>query len=182
MRSYCIYCKTGTEEKLQKSLVKLLRDEYFGEVRILFPVRVLHERSKRVWGMVERPLLPGYLFLYLDGSAELDQFLIKSSRDVFRILKNSDGTMQLRGLDEKYALWVYQHNGRFEPSKVIYKPGHKIKVLSGPLAEMEGKIVKVDRHHKRVVVAFMFGGVERRINLSIEVISSTKGEDLAPKL
>jgi hypothetical protein len=42
---------------------------------------------------------------------------------------------------------------------------------------MEGRIVKLDRHHKRVVVGFMFAGSERRVNLSINVIDATEEEE-----
>jgi len=57
---------------------------------------------------------------------------------------------------------------------VVFKEGQVFKILSGPLLDMQGRIVKMDRHHKRVVVAFMFGGQERKVNLSVEAIDLDK--------
>jgi transcription antitermination factor NusG len=59
----------------------------------------------------------------------------------------------------------------------VFKHGQIVKVLDGPLKDMEGRIVKLDRHHKRVVVGFMFAGSERRVNLSINVIDATEEEE-----
>ena len=60
----------------------------------------------------------------------------------------------------------------------MFKDGQLIKVLDGPLKDMEGRIVKLDRHHKRVVVGFMFAGAERRVNLSVNVIDLAEGEEI----
>ncbi len=171
MRCYCIYCKTGSERKLVKLLSKILSVIYESEPILMFPVRLIHQKRKGSWDTVEQPLLPGYLFLYLEDSEVIAPSLVKQERDVFKILRYTDGSMQLRGGDEEYALWVFQHKGRLKPSKVVLKEGLIIKVLEGPLADMKGRVVKLDKHHKRAVVAFMFAGAERTMNLSVEVLT-----------
>jgi transcription antitermination factor NusG len=175
MRCYCIYCKTGAEPKLAKLLSKVLKEAYDVEPTILFPVRIVHEKHRGQWLTVEQPLLPGYMFLYLDDEEILVPYLVKQERDVYKVLRNTDGTLPLKGSDEKYAMWVWRYKGRLEPSRVVFEKGHHVKVLGGPLADMEGRIVKIDRHHKRAVVAFMFAGVERTMNLSIEAIELAEG-------
>jgi transcriptional antiterminator NusG len=49
--------------------------------------------------------------------------------------------------------------------------GNMITVISGPLKDMKGKVVKLDKHKKRVVVAFEFVGELREVNLSVEFVS-----------
>ncbi|MFA7125111.1 MAG: transcription termination/antitermination NusG family protein, partial [Sphaerochaetaceae bacterium] len=63
MRSYCIYCKTGSEHRLVEHLSKMLKELYESEPKLLFPVRLVHEKHRGRWSTVEQPLLPGYLFL-----------------------------------------------------------------------------------------------------------------------
>ena len=174
MRSYCIYCKTGSEAKLVYLLKKDMLDFENIEVTLMFPVRILQEKRQGVWRKVEQPLLPGYIFLYLDDEEMFPNYIVRQERDAYKILRNSDGSMILQGSDEEYARWVWSHGGRFEPSKVVFKEGQVVKILSGPLLDMQGRIVKMDRHHKRVVVAFMFGGQERKVNLSVEAIDLDK--------
>lgn len=174
MRSYCIYCKTGSERSLAGQLAKDVRELHGYEVVILFPQRVLHERKKGVWHKVEQPLMPGYLFLYMEDEDLFFSYLVKQERDVYKVLRYSDGSMQLKAGDEQYARWLWNHNGKLEPSKVVFEEGQPVKVISGPLMDMDGRIVKMDRHKKRAVVAFMFAGEERTMNLSVEAIDSAQ--------
>jgi len=177
MKCYCLYCKTGSEAKLVRLLKKDMRDLEDRDVTILFPTKIVNERHRGVWRRVEQPLLPGYLFLYLEDDVPFPVFIIRQERDAYRILRYADGSMQLQSSDMQYALWVHNHGGRFEPSTVVFREGQMVKVLDGPLVDMEGRIVKMDRHHKRVIVAFMFAGEERKVNLSIQVVDTTaKGE------
>lgn len=178
MKAYCLYCKTGSEEKLVYLLKKDMRDYLAMELDVLFPKRVINQRKRGRWSNVEQPLLPGYLFLYLDDEVPFPLFIIKQERDAYKILRYSDGTMELKEADAQYAMWVYSHGGKLLPSTVVYREGQLVKILDGPLKDMEGRIIKLDRHHKRVIVGFMFAGEERKINLSVQVIDLAPGEEV----
>ncbi|MEA5032754.1 MAG: transcription termination/antitermination NusG family protein [Sphaerochaeta sp.] len=178
MKSYCLYCKTGAEDKLVYLLKKDMRDYLDMDLEVLFPTRVMNQRKRGQWSKVTQPLLPGYLFLYLDDEVPLPLFIIKQERDAYKILRYSDGSMELHAGDAQYAMWIYNHGGELKPSTVVYKEGSLVKVLDGPMRDMEGRIIKLDRHHKRVVVGFMFAGTERRMNLSVNVIDLAEGEEV----
>lgn len=178
MKAYCLYCKTGSEEKLVYLLKKDMRDYLNMELDVIFPTRIMNQRKRGVWKKVVQPLLPGYMFLYLPDEVPFPIFIIKQERDAYKVLRYSDGSLELKDADLQYANWVYNHGGLLKPSTVVYKEGNLVKVLDGPLKDMEGKIVKLDRHHKRVVVGFMFAGKERRVNLSVEVIDLAPGEEI----
>lgn len=178
MKAYCLYCKTGSEEKLVTLLKKDMRDYLNLDLEVIYPSRLMNQRKQGQWRRVEQPLLPGYIFLYLDDATEFPLFIIKQEREAYKILRNPDGSMELRSGDMQYAMWVYNHGGKFVPSTIVFKDGQLIKVLDGPLKDMEGRIVKLDRHHKRVVVGFMFAGAERRVNLSVNVIDLAEGEEI----
>ncbi|MFA5513549.1 MAG: transcription termination/antitermination NusG family protein [Sphaerochaetaceae bacterium] len=173
MKCYCLYCKTGSESKLVDLLKNSMHNYLNVEAEIFYPLRVMNQKNRGIWRSVEQPLLPGYLFLYLDKEIPFPTFLISQERNAYKVLRYSDGTMALKDQDEKYALWVYRHKGSFEASTVLFKEGQMIKVIDGPLMEMDGQIVKIDRHHKRVVVEMMFAGALRRVNLSINIIEES---------
>jgi len=101
MRSYCIYCKTGSEAKLVYLLKKDMLDFENIEVDLLFPVRILQEKRRGVWRKVEQPLLPGYIFLYLDDEEIFPNYIVRQERDAYKILRNADGSMGLQGSDEE---------------------------------------------------------------------------------
>ncbi|MDC7245866.1 MAG: transcription termination/antitermination NusG family protein [Sphaerochaetaceae bacterium] len=170
MKSYCLYCKTGSEKKLAYLIKKSVEDVLNEDIQIMYPVRIMNQKKQGKWKKVEQPLIPGYMFLYLEDDIPFPLFLIKNERNAYKILRNNDYTLALKGSDEDYARWVYNHQGTIRPSKVLFKEGKLVRVIDGPLCDLNGKIVKVDRHHKRVHVMFQFGGKERIINLSIEDI------------
>jgi len=175
MKSYCLYCRTGAEQKLEYLLKKDVRDYLGADVQILYPTRVMNQKKRGQWKRVEQPLLPGYVFIYLDEEIPFPVFIIHQERDAYKILRNLDGTLELKGSDAQYASWVFNHGGKFEPSTVVLKENQIVKVLDGPLQDMQGRVAKLDRHHKRVIVAFMFAGVERRVNLSVNIIEAEEG-------
>jgi transcription antitermination factor NusG len=53
------------------------------------------------------------------------------------------------------------------PSKVLID-GDTILAVDGPLKDFKGKIVKVDKHKKRVWVEFEFDHMKQTVSLSIE--------------
>lgn len=171
MKSYCLYCKTGAEEKVVRGLQKRMVEELQEHVEILFPGRIMNQRKRGRWSRVRQPLLPGYVFIYLNDETPLPAYLVREAGDAYKILKNLDNSLTLKGSDEEYAMWVYRHNGLIKPSRVKFEQGRLVKVIDGPLLDLSGKITKVDRHHKRVYVSFQFGGKEQVINMSIDDLS-----------
>lgn len=130
----------------------------------IVPVRVLWEKYKGKWEARERPMLPGYVFLYYKDKLP-DDILRKLVRH-YKLLEYDTGKRELWGYDYEYAMWIYSHNGRIEESKALCE-GDTIKVVDGPLAEGIGKIIKLDRHKRRAWVEFDFAGRVFRVSLSV---------------
>jgi transcriptional antiterminator NusG len=174
MNAYCLYCKSGSEHNLVKLIKKSFKEHLSENVAIYYPTRLMNQKKKGQWSEVEQPLLPGYIFLFLPQEIALPTFLLTQEKNVYKILRYSDGTMALKEDDRNYAMWLYDHKGYLKPSTVIFEEGQLIKIVDGPLREMEGKIEKVDRRHRRVVVNAMFAGAVRKLNLSINIIDQLK--------
>ncbi len=176
MKSYCLYCKSGSEEKLVYTIRKGVNELLNEEIDVLFPIRIMQQKKKGKWSKVKQPLIPGYIFIYLEDDIPLPLFLINQERNAYKILRNTDLSLALKGADEEYATWVYNHQGTITPSTVKFEEGRLVKIIDGPLFDMKGEIIKVDRHHKRVHVAFDFGGKRQIINVSIQDISDPESQ------
>lgn len=159
MNAYCIFCKTGSE----KSIVQHLQTIH-PEIEAIIPVRILQEKRKGEWVQQERPLIPGYVFLYAETQITFDK--IKGHKGVYKILEYPTGKRELIGGDYEYALWIYKHNGKIGPSVAVTEGG-TVRVTEGSLLDGVGKIIKLDRHKRRAVVEFEFYGNKQRISLSV---------------
>lgn len=162
MYSYCIFCKTGSEKKV----VELLATKELKYISIA-PTRILQEKRKGVWRHKEKILFPGYVFLYSEDKIEPEQ--IKRTPGLYKILNYDAEFMELHGSDYEYSMWIYKHQGCIETSKVL-TIGRTVKVVDGPLLDGFGKIVKLDKHKRRVWVEFQFAGQLRTVTLSAECV------------
>jgi transcription antitermination factor NusG len=75
----------------------------------------------------------------------------------------------LRGNDLDFIKWLNGHNGVIEISKAV-EIGTKIKILEGPLKELEGNIVKINKRQKCVCVKIEGEGIKNTIWLSYEFV------------
>jgi len=163
---------TSKEEEakylLEKLLVSLPQESI-----VWFPVKENREKHKGVVTTVSRPMFRGYLFIYWEGVVEKEFPFIEARRlkDVIRFLRYDDGSHALKGKDLEFAKWIHMHRGNITQSKVVFKEGQKLHICEGPLVGFDGNVVKVDKHHKRIVLRFEIGGIISDVNFSVEFLS-----------
>ncbi|MEA5058562.1 MAG: transcription termination/antitermination NusG family protein [Candidatus Pelethousia sp.] len=95
-------------------------------------------------------LLPGYVFF--DADTTPDWTSIRASESVLRILQYGDGEKALHGSDNQFAAWLIRHGGILEISHAI-QVGAKLEFMDGPLKDITGKVVKVNKNRKQVQIA-----------------------------
>ena len=78
---------------------------------------------------------------------------------------------QLQGEDERFVKWLFQYDGLLGFSQA-YKENDRIRIISGPLKDMEGKIKQVDKRGKSGQVVLSFYGQEISVWLGFELIES----------
>ncbi len=164
MKTYCLFCRSGSEKYVARLLLRI-----DPELEPVIPRRVLQEKVKCKWRDVEHVLLPGYIFIFRE--TDLDQTIRNKVIDIYKILQYDPGIRELHGADLDYSMWVYNHHGRISTSKVL-KEGKNIKVLDGPLLDVTGTIVRLDRHKRRAWVEFDFDGQKRLVALSAECVKA----------
>lgn len=166
MNVYCIFCKTTFEDKTARHINILYGS---AGVRAIAPVRILKERNRGVTKEVKKPLMQGYIFIFSD--IKIKPRLINTLDDVIKLLRYQNGEYELRGPDLEYAEFINANNGVIGISDIICE-GREVNVLSGPLQEYKGTIVKLDRRKQRVLLRVTIGGIERDISLSVNILSA----------
>ena len=162
LQAYCIMCRTGSEKE-----VKLKIERFTEGIEAIVPKRVIEEKKGGAWSMVERPLLPGYVFLYAQDTLPHD--LKWKIHKIYKILNYARDMRQLQDEDREYAHWLYRHEGCIRPSTIL-EEGDRIRVIAGPLLDATGKITRLDKRHRRAWVTFEFDGHERTVSLSANCV------------
>ena len=166
MNAYCVFCRSTYEEKIARYINKL----YGGAgVNAIAPVRILKERYRGVTKEVKKPLMQGYIFVF--SNIKIEPRLISPVQDVIKLLRYQNGEYELAGPDLEYAEFISANNGVIGISDIICE-GREVRVVSGPLEEYKGTIVKLDRRKQRVLLRVSLGGIERNISLSVNILSA----------
>ncbi|MDR0374885.1 MAG: hypothetical protein LBH85_04100, partial [Treponema sp.] len=161
---YCLACFSGHERTVED----FIKQSGYKVISAIAERHVV-KHGKRCKEF--RSLLPGYVFMVSDESPAWDVLI--RFRYISRLLRYGDGNMCLRGGDLKFAHWLQRHNGVIETSKVVQE-GARIKIISGPLMEYEGKIVKVNKRQKCVAVQIVSEKIPCTIWLSFDFIEEVK--------
>lgn len=160
----CLFCLTGKECAVAEHIQQELP-----EVRA---IAARQERHKSIHGKKTRTeviMLPGYVFF--KAPAEMEPANCFPKEGILRILTMDHGIWQLTGNDERFVDWLFRCNGLLEFSKA-YKVGDQIRMISGPLKDMEGQIVRVDKRGRSGQVMLSFNGKNMLVWLGFDLIDS----------
>ena len=149
MQYFVIHVKTRSEKDFL-TRVKSIIDE--GEARFIWLRRSLRIRKRGDWIETLAPIFPGYLFVEADEISTEFFLKIKPIPSFFRFLQSNENIEPLSEGDKRLLLHFLSFGQVVEKSVVYFDEGKRIRVLSGPLKELEGRIVKVDRRKGRVKV------------------------------
>ena len=121
---YCVFCRTGFEAGIESRLKRR------GYATLVPKIKKFKPSGGK---LVEKELclLPGYVFFETD--------------------EKDDGEYRLRGADLDFVEWIRRHAGTIEPTKVI-KEGTKIRFVEGPLCELNGRVLKVNKSRRQVQI------------------------------
>lgn len=160
MDVYCLYVLYGLEVLIANKF-----NQKFPDLLSLPILKYQHKSVNGVKTIIQKPMLSNYIFLYLPK--DMNVYDLKIDGSTFKILnpKNDDG--KLVGYDLKYALRMLQAGGIVDMSKAI-KENDRVKIVSGPLKEVEAKIIKMDPRNRNAKVVVDFMGRSTEIWLPFE--------------
>lgn len=157
----CIFCTTGKEMAVARMVHAVCP-----EVRA---VAARQEKHKSVNGQktrVEAVILPSYVFF--EAPAYMESIALLPSTDVIRVL-SYEGDWRLAGDDERFAKWLFRYDGLLGFSKA-YREGERIRIISGPLKDMEGQIKRVDKRGHSGQVELQFNQKKILAWLGFEIV------------
>jgi transcriptional antiterminator NusG len=146
--SYVFFTLSGKEEDLAEELNGKYENVYCLVLR-----KMIHRSDHgRKWDE-ESILIKGYVFIYVPSGYDIRY--VRSDNNPYKILKWQLDLGKLFGEDLLYADWVLKQDGLIGVSKAV-KVDKKVKIVEGPLSEMEGYIVKYDSRNRNCLVELHF--------------------------
>ncbi|MBO4410673.1 MAG: hypothetical protein J5794_00565 [Lachnospiraceae bacterium] len=146
---YCVFCRSEKCERLRKEFEVIL------PCRAIYPKQMHHVRVQGNLLDVERPFLPGYLFLYAEEPLPVKT--LYRFDGVLRCLQSDDRNYELCGKDREFALLLLQNDGVFGKLQV-FEEGNRIRIKEGAFAGIEAEVLKVDRRKGRLKVSVPLAG------------------------
>lgn len=131
----------------------------------------LVERMTKVhgeWVQVKTRLFPGYVFIETDRPWEL-YMRLKSIKAMTKLLKTGEEITPIYKEEEQYLkkLQDKEHVVRYSEG---FMEGDRLVVTSGPLRGSEGKIKKVLRHKRLVILEVPLLGRKVEVTLGLGVV------------
>jgi transcription termination/antitermination protein NusG len=120
--------------------------------RLLWPRRRLRVRQDGRWSTSEAPIFTGYVFLRAEGVDEATYAELKRLPGFLRFLPSNTNIVPLGRNDTELLSHFLSFGEVVGPSIVYFDEQKRIRVSSGPLRGLEGRIVKVDRRKGRARV------------------------------
>jgi transcriptional antiterminator NusG len=146
MAFFVIQVRTGKERRYIKQAEKVLQAP---AERLFWPRRALRIRRQGEWKDSVASIFPGYLFLQTESIPPPLFGALKRISGFVRYLKDNQHVEALNARDREILLHFLSYGEVVQKSKVFFDENNRIRVISGPLRGMEGRVVKVDRRKGR---------------------------------
>lgn len=170
---YVMQVVSGQENRTVFLVEKIISEEILNSCFI--PVRRLRKKFHGTWQEVTEKLFPGYVFLI----SEQPQLLYEELKQIpalTKLLGRCEGFFtplsekDVRMLEKLRNRMGDSGNLEVEISKIAIEEGNQIRILSGPLMNLEGQIKKVNLHRRIAVVEVEFMGNKSLVHLGVEMI------------
>ncbi len=159
----CLFCITGREAAIARRIEQLESGYRATAVQMV--------KRKSVQGVTtctNTVMLPGYVFVEIPKECGFAPYHLRME-GVLSVLTTVDGEWRLFGQDRVFAAWVFAQEGLIAFS-TAYCEGDRIRIMSGPLKDLEGYITKVDKRNKSGQVCLRVGDREIRVWLAFDLV------------
>jgi transcriptional antiterminator NusG len=168
---YAIQTMSGCEKRLVATLQILLK-----RIRLYLPTRKVIHQLKGEQSIVELPLFPGYIFVYKSISESLDALEKANSMIVFNPVMANGEYLEANKNEMKFLFEVTGGDGVIELSKGIVKENDKVLIIEGPLKQLKGEILFIDKRKNKAKVRIKFMNRFLDVSLGLEILSRPLSE------
>lgn len=161
-----VHVGEGEEARTEAFVAGLLPESR--KVRCFHLTRNRRKKYGGQWRTIGEKLLPGYVFIITDRPEEICRELEKASR--LRLLfSQEDSISALEAREADFMEKIVNESGEIGVSKVKIGEDGSVAFLSGPLAQVEELVKKVDLHKRIAEVEADFMGKKQVLYLGIEI-------------
>lgn len=161
---FVLFVLTGKEEKVKRILEQRFEDR----LRFVVPKRKLRERKNGTWKEVTRVLFPGYLFINGVVTSET-YYEMKDVPDIIKLLKTGNEIAEIRPEEMQILGRLISYDEVIGFSQVLCE-NDRVRVTDGPLTELEGCIVSIDKRKGRAKIMLTLMGELRTVDLGISIL------------
>jgi len=122
------------------------------DVRFYWPRRSLRIKRGGSWKESLAPIFPGYVFIQAEAIGPELYRAPKGAPGFLRFLLSNDNIVSLERSDQELLSHFLGFGEIVDKSMVFFDENKRIRVVSGPLKGLEGRIVRVDRRKGRAKV------------------------------
>ncbi len=148
MPYFAIQIWTGAEGKY----LALARVGWTPTVKLIWPRRNLRIKRRGVWMNSLAPIFPSYVFIDADSIDPECYGKLRNTTGFIRFLLANDNIRPMEKKDQDLLNHFLGYGEIVDKSYVFFDANKKIRVVSGPLKGLEGRIVKVDKRKGRAKV------------------------------
>jgi transcriptional antiterminator NusG len=177
MSWHVLFVMTGYEDKIAEALTAWQQRLKFG-----VPVHLFMPKRKLIWvrrgekQIITKALFPGYVLVQsetIDPVRSALQFCSAKYLKVIRDTELSSATVS----DEEIAHILRMVNDEYviDFSEVLVEKD-RVRVISGPLLNYEGDIVKIDKKYRRATIKFEVSGHVKYCDIGVKLIAKIPNE------
>lgn len=166
---YVVQVYTGREAEIAEQCRTRVAEE--GE-EVFIPLVERMTKVRGEWEQVKTRLFPGYVFIETDKPKEL-YMRLKEIKAMTKLLKTGEEITPLYKEEEEYlkSLQDRDHVVRYSEG---YMEGDKLVITSGSLRGYEGKIKKLLRHKRLVVLEVPLLGRDVEVTLGLGIVEKRR--------
>lgn len=173
MEYFVIQVVTGKEDYFQKYLKGTYPEIHSSLIwlRKELTIRKTGKISKKVTS-----IFPGYLFYEAESLGYDELAIFKSAPGFCRFLKTNQDIRPLPERERRLVFKLLSGGEIVGESNVVFDANDRIKVISGPMKDLEGKIIKVDKRKKRAKIKLNLYENSFTIDFGFKIIELMKEE------
>lgn len=183
---YVLQVASGTEAKTEAQITAILSDTVYDQC--FHPTRHMRKKFHGQWKDIHEKLLPGYIFITTEDVKGLFMELKKVPTLTKLLGRDGEYFVALQDKDVEWLERLLGNGGESEASaadgtggksktgheaalsQVEVTEGNEIRILSGPLKNMDGMIKKINLHKRIAEVEVEFMKRKTIIYLGIELL------------
>ncbi len=183
MNYYVLQVAPREEEKAEAHIRKILPDGSYDQC--FHPTRQLRKKFHGKWVDVHEKLLPGYVFVTTEDANELHLQLKKVPLLTRMLGRDAESFVRLTEKDVSWLERLLGQSARSASSEkkeaglsqIAVQEGNAIRIVSGPLKDLEGMIRKINLHKMIAEVEVPFMNGETVIHLGVEMVEQKQNSE-----